>query len=222
MKLRFALAALAAFLLVPVARAQAPSGSAGTQPTAEATQGRVGILNFRQAIVNTAEGKQAQAELQSQFTPRQTELENLRKQIEDLQKRLRDGDRTLSDEEKARTARQIDQWTRLGQRKQEDLQEDLNAAQDEVLQRIGAKMLEVVDRYARENGYTLVIDVSTQASPVLFAAPSVNITQDIIRLYDQANPIKGGAQPAPTQPRPQPGQPRPQPQPPAPQKPPKQ
>lgn len=209
MKLRYAVAALAALLVVPAARAQAPGAGAAGQAPAEAA-GRVGILNFRGAIANTAEGKQAQAELQSQFAPRQTELENLRKQIDESQRRLREGERTLSDEEKVRMARQIDQWTRLGQRLQENLQEDVNVAQDEVFQRIGGKMLDVIDRFARENGYTLIIDVSGQASPVIYATPSINITQDIVRLYDQANPVKGAAAPAPAQQRPaQPGQTRP-------------
>ena len=222
MKLRLAAAALAALLLVSVAHAQGQpaSGTSSGSSAAEAAPGKIGIISFRQAIVNTAEGKQAQAELQSQFAPRQTELENLRKQIEEAQKRLNDGARTLSDEEKVRIARQIDQWTRLGQRKQQELQEDVEAAQDEVLQRIGGKMLDVIDRYARENGYTLIVDVSAQSSTVLFFAPAINITQDIIRLYDQAYPLKPGAQPAQPQPRPQPGQPKPQ-QPP-PQKPPQQ
>ena len=216
MKLRYAIAALAALLCLPAARAQAPSGGAAGQNPPEV--GRVGILNFRGAIANTAEGKQAQAELQSQFTPRQTELENLRRQIEEAQKRAREGERTLSDDEKLRLARQIDQWTRLGQRLQENLQEDVNVAQDEVFQRIGGKMLDVIDRYARENGYTLVVDVSGQASPVIYAAPTINITQDIVRLYDQANPVKGAAAPAQQRPA-QPGQPRPTP---PPQKPPQQ
>lgn len=209
MKLRYAVAALAALLVVPAARAQAPSTGAAGQAPAEAA-GRVGILNFRGAIANTAEGKQAQAELQSQFAPRQTELENLRKQIDETQRRLREGERTLSDEEKLRMARQSDQWTRLGQRLQENLQEDVNVAQDEVFQRIGGKMLDVIDRFARENGYSIIIDVSGQASPVIYATPSINITQDIVRLYDQANPVKGGAAPAPAQQRPaQPGQTKP-------------
>jgi outer membrane protein len=221
MKLRYAVAALAALLLAPAARAQAPSGA----PPADAGTGKVGILNFRAAIANTAEGKQAQAELQSQFAPRQTELENLRKQIDEAQNRLRTGERTLSDEERFRIQRQIEQWTRVGQRKQEDYQEDLNAAQEEVFQRIGSKMVEVIDRYSRENGLAFVLDASAMNVPfILFAAPQVNITQDIIRLYDQANPIRGAApapQQAPAQ-RPQPGQPRPQQQPPAGQKPPQQ
>jgi len=203
---------LAALLLAPAMGVLAQG--AGNSP-APATS-KVGVLNVRLAIVNTAEGKQASAELQSQFAARQNELENLRKQIEDLQSRLRSGERTLSDDEKTRLQRQGEIVARQFQRKQDELQEDTNAAQGEVVDRIGRKMLEVLDRYARENGYTAVFDTSGQNSPVIYASSQIDVTQDIIRLYDQAYPVKGGATP----PRPQPGTPKPQsqtPKPPQPQ-----
>ena len=204
MKAKYAVTALAALLLLPVAQGWAQGGAA--TPAADAGH-KVGTLNVRQAIVSTAEGKQASAELQSQFNPRQTELENIGKQIEDARTRGRQP--TISDDERNRLARQIDAWTRQYQRKQQDLQEDIEGAQNEVIQTIGGKMIEVLNRYARENGYSLVLDVSANTTPVLFAAPAVDVTQDIIRLYDQAHPLRTGAAPAPAQPRPQPGQARP-------------
>ena len=42
-------------------------------------------------LQSTGEGKQASGELQSQFSARQSELENLQKSIEDLQTRLSAG-----------------------------------------------------------------------------------------------------------------------------------
>lgn len=220
MNAKSAAAALAALLLVPAAQAQA-QGAGGATPPADTPSSRVGILNFRQAIFATAEGKQALAELQSQFTPRQTELENLNKEIEELRSRLRAGERTLSDEERGRLVRQGDQRSRLLQRKQSEMQEDANAAQEEIGERIGGRMFEIVRRYAQENAFSIIIDVSGQSASVLFASPQVDITQDIIRLFDQANPVKAASQPpAPAQPRPQPGQPRPQQQQPPAQKPP--
>lgn len=199
--------ALVALLLAPAAGALA-QGGASAPPAATS---KVGVLNVRQAIVSTAEGKQASAELQSQFSARQNELENLSKQIEDLRNRLRTGERTLSDEEKARLTRQGELMTRQLQRKQEELQEELNAAQGEVIERIGRKLLDVLDRYARENGFSVVFDTSVQSQPVIYAASQIDVTQDIIRLYDQAYPVKTASQPAPAQPRPQPGTPKPQP-----------
>ena len=202
---------LAALLLTPALGAWAQSAG-GNSPAAAAS--KVGVLNVRQAIINTAEGKQASAELQSQFASRQNELENLRKQIEDVQSRLRSGERTLSDDEKARLQRQGELLTRQFQRKQDELQEDMNAAQGEVVDRIGRKMLDVLDRYARENSYTAVFDSSSQNSPVIYASTQIDVTQDIIRLYDQAYPVKGGT-PPPVRPQtgtPKPPAPKPQPQ----------
>lgn len=213
MKFNYRALALAVLLAAPLFGAQAQGGGAAAPAT-----GKTGVLNVRQAIVSTAEGKQAQAELQSQFAPRQTELDGLNKQIEDLRNRLRACDRTCSDEEKVRLQREGEARTRQLQRKNDDLQEDLNAAQAEVIDRIGRKMLDILDRYARENGYTVVFDTSAQNTPVIYASNTVDVTQDIIRLFDQAYPVKGGA-PTPAQPRTPPGAARP-PQP-APKPPPK-
>lgn len=199
MKIRYAttaLAILAGLLLGPAARAQGGAGARSADPAPS----KVGVLNIQIAITSTAEGKQASAELQSQFAPRQAEVENLSKQIDELRNRLRAGASTLSDDEKARLAREGDQLTRSLQRKQQDFQDDSNEAQREVIDRIGRKLIDVLDRFAKENGYAVIIDTSAQNTPVLFAANQIDITQDIIRLYDQANPVKGAAQP--TQPRP--------------------
>jgi hypothetical protein len=80
-------------------------------------------------------------------------------------------------------------------------------------------MVDVLDRYARENGYMVILDSSAQNTPIMFASTNIDVTQDIVRLYDQAYPVKGGtsgstpAKPVAT--------PKPAPQPPA-QKPPQQ
>src|SRR5579871_6234486 len=181
-------AALAILCLAPV-RGLHAQGAAG----AAAAPTKIAVINVRNAIVATAEGKQAQAQLQSQFAPKQNELQNLQKQIEDLQRRMTDGARTLSDDEKAKMQREGEMLSRRLQRGNDDLNEELNAAQGEVVDSIGRKMLEVLDRYARENGYTVVLDTSAQGSPVIYASSSSDITQDIVRLYDQAYPVKGAS-----------------------------
>src|ERR1700730_4172828 len=110
MKIRTAATVVAALFLLPAAWAQTAgsSGTAHPAPAVDPVATKVGVLNVQAAITNTAEGKQAAAELQSQFSPRQTELENMQKQIQDLQNRLRTGSTTLSDEEKTRLQREGD------------------------------------------------------------------------------------------------------------------
>jgi outer membrane protein len=90
-----------------------------------------------------------------------------------------------------------------------EYQEDVNAAQADVIDRIGRKMVDVLDRYARENGYAVVLDSSAQSTPILYASTQIDVTQDIVRLYDQAYPVKAGAtpQPKPATPKPAASQP---------------
>jgi len=164
--------------------------------SAAGASGKIGVINVRQAIVTTSEGKQASSELQSQFAPRQTELENLNKQINDLKQRLSAGQSTLSQEEQVRLTRQGEVLARQLQRKQDEYQEDVNASQGEVIDKIGRKMIDVLDRYARENGYVAILDSSAQNTPILYASNQIDVTQDIIKLYDQAYPMKAGAAPA--------------------------
>jgi outer membrane protein len=187
MKIRFAVPALAALLMVPAVWAQTGGASAA------AASGKVSVIDVQVAISSTAEGKQAAAELQSQFAPRQTELGNLQKQMEDIQTRLRTGQTTLSDDEKARLTREGEQLQRTFQRKSQDAQDDFTEAQRELVDRIGRRMIDVLGKYSRDNGFTVILDRSGQTSPVIFAANAVDVTQDIIRLFDQSYPAKAAA-----------------------------
>jgi outer membrane protein len=188
----FRMTALAAAGLIGAVAANAQAAPASAAPAA----GKVGVLNVQAAIASTAEGKQASAELQSQFAARQTELETLNKQIDDLRKRLQAGQNTLSQEEQARLTRQGEGLAKQAQRKQEEYNEDVQAALGDVRERIGRKMLDVLDRYARENGYSAIFDTSSQAQVIIYASNQADVTQDIIRLFDQAYPVKASAAPA--------------------------
>jgi outer membrane protein len=175
----------------------------GTPAAGSSASSKVGVIDVRAAIVGTAEGKQASAELQSQFASRQTELENLNKQVNDLRQRLASGAGKLSPEEEARLTQQGQRLTQQLERKQTEYQEDVNAAQGEVIDKIGRKLVDVLDRYARENGYVAIFDSSAQNSPILYKSTQIDVTQDIVRLYDQAYPVKAAAT-APAQSRPAP------------------
>lgn len=194
------------FLAAPALWAQA-GGAAAPAAAAAPTPSKVAVINLQLAIVGTAEGKQASAEIQAQFAPRQTELQNLQKQIEDIQRRLQAGATTLSDEERARLTQEGTTLGRRYQRQNQDLQDDSNDVQQAEVNKIGQKMMAILDKFAKANGYSVVIDDSPtqQSNPVVFFANQVDITQQIIKLYDDAYPVKAAA-PAPAA---KPGAPKP-------------
>lgn len=194
----FALALVSSFAISPV-----------SAQTALAT-GKIGVINIQAAIGATAEGKKAANDLQSQFAARQQELQSLNKQVSDLQQRLNNGI-SLSDEERNRLTAE---GTRLSQRldrKNNEFQEDFNAAQADLINGIGQKMITVINRYAQEHGLSLVFNSSAQGTPILFASKTIEITQDIVNLYDQTYPVKGAAAAPPTKSTPAPATPAPKP-----------
>lgn len=204
MKIRLAITILAASLAVPAVWAQA--GGASASPA------KVGVLNMEVAITSTEEGKQAANELTAKFAPRQTELQNIQKQIQDIGTRLQTTSNTLSDDEKYRLSRESDTLTRNLQRKQTEARDDYQEAQQDLINTLGRKLMTVLDKYSRENGYAVVFDNSSQQTPVIYAAGAVDLTQDIIKLYDQNYPVKSAAakpaapaaaKPAPPKPQPQ-------------------
>jgi outer membrane protein len=49
-------------------------------------------------------------------------------------------------------------------------------------------MMAVIEKYAKDKGYSLILDVSNPNTPVLFASSAIDITQDIVTQYDQTSP----------------------------------
>jgi outer membrane protein len=192
MKIRTVVPVVAALLMTPALWAQTAATSAA--PT------KVGIINIQAAIMSTQEGKQASAEMQSQFAPRQAELQNLQKQIQDIQQRLQTGATTLSEQETERLTDQGQRLSRTLQRKQQDDQADLTDARQDAVNRIGRKMVAVLSKYAKEHGYSVILDTSSQQTPVIYASNRVDLTEEIIHLYDQAYPVKAAAKAAPKAP----------------------
>ncbi len=168
---RAAILAAACILSTAAAWAQAPAAAATSVSV------KVGVINFRAAVGNTAEGKLAEAELQSQIAPRRTEIENLNKQINDLRQRLQAGQGKISPDEEARLTREGQRLTTQLDRKNTEYQEDLNAALGDIFERIGRKMNDVLDRYGRENGFSVVFDSSAQSTPILYGqAPALTLS----------------------------------------------
>ena len=56
--------------------------------------------------------------------------------------------------------------------------------------------MDVIERYARENGFVAVFEYPAQSTSVVYASANIDITAEIIKLYDQAYPAKPGTAPA--------------------------
>jgi outer membrane protein len=174
-------------------------GATGLAQAQSATPTKIGIIHVQAAILGTKEGKKAGEDLNAQFGQRKADLEKKQASIDQLKDSLQKGSATMSDEAKNKIVRDIDSQTTALKRATEDAQADVEQAEGKIINELGAKLYAIVEKYARDNGYSMIIDVSQQNQPVWWASDSINITNEVIGLYDKAYPGGGAAtKPAPT------------------------
>ena len=149
-------------------------------------QAKVAIVNMQKAVIETAEIKKAQGEMEAKYRPRQAQMEKLNAEIRQLQQQLQSmaGKLTPSAEQ---------DLTIQGQRKQkemqrvgEDLQADVDRERNEILARTSQRMQEVVRKLADVKGLDVVVD----ANSTIFFKPALEITAESIAAYDKAYPAK--------------------------------
>jgi outer membrane protein len=157
------------------------------------TTGKVGVINIQSALVTTKDGQKAAGELDAKSQPKRKTIEGKQNEINGLKDQLQKGQNALSDTAKNDLIRTIDAKTKSLNRDMEDAQAELDQDQQKVLQELGGRMMAVIDKYAKDNGYNLILDVSSPQTPVLFASNTIDITKDIIDLYDKN--ATGGATP---------------------------
>lgn len=178
--IRMALTVLAFSMVMPAAFAQAA-------PTS------IAIINIQNAILATKDGEKARNEIKTRFEPRAKQMEGRMAEINGKRETLNKGANTMAAEQRDKLAKEIDDLQKKYQWDAEDMQQELNQAEQKFVSEIGNRMIQVIDEYAKSKNYAAVIDVSGQQSPVLWAAPGVDITQAVIEGYDRKF---GGAAPA--------------------------
>ena len=137
--------------------------------TAPAGPAKIAVIAFQVAVAQTNEGQRSFADLQRKYQPKQAELKALNDEIDTLTKQLQTQGDKLSDDERAARAKTIDDKKKQLQRNAEDDQNDMQNEMQELYSALASKVYDVLNDYAKQHGYTLVLDVSQQQSPVLYA-----------------------------------------------------
>lgn len=157
----------------------------------------------------TNEGQRDFQALEKKFEPKRAELQNANVDVENLKKQLTDQGAKLNESARSELMKNIENRQKVLQRNYEDAQADWNNQQNDIANRIGAKLLEVMEKYAAANGYAVVLDVGGQQSPVVWANASTNITKVVVDAYDAQSNVPApstaaapAARPAPSAARP--------------------
>lgn len=180
----------------PAATAPVPTGAASTAAP-QPIPAKVALIAFEQAVVGTNEGQRAVQEVSKKYEPRKAQIDGLASEVDSLKKQLQSAPATLSDEEKQTRLKNIDTKEKQLTRDAEDAQQAYNTDLQESYAKVAQKVSVTAKNYCQQNGFTLLLDVSNQASNVMWANQSTDVTQAIVEAYNKSS---GVAAPPPSAP----------------------
>jgi outer membrane protein len=140
---------------------------------AAAQQLRVGYVDMKQVLDNAPQVLAGREKLDLEFRPRNETIEFQERQVQTMEDRLQIGD--MAEDDRKRLDRELREMRRNVNRQKEDLRDELSFRRTEEVQKLEDQINLAVQEIARDNGYDLIL-----SSPVVYADPSLNITQLIL------------------------------------------
>ena len=142
---------------------------------AQAEELKIGVVNYTRLMQESPQAKAVQAQLRTEFAPKQQELQTQQQKLKGKEAELdRDGP-TMSAEQRTEAERQL----RDGQRKLSEAvneyQDDVNARQNAEMSKLSKVLVDEVQTYAQAQKFDLVL-----AEGVIFANPTIDITAPIL------------------------------------------
>src|SRR6185369_4944768 len=97
---------------------------------------------------------------------------------DDIQKRMA----VLNDDEKGKLGEEYDKQVREARRAKEDAQREFDKARAQIENDMMTKFRTVIEKFAKDNGYDLVLDAGT----LLYISQKAYITTEVIQLADKS------------------------------------
>jgi outer membrane protein len=216
MKRTFALVLLLASGMILSAAAQTQAAAAPAAGPV-AVPAKIAVIAFQLAVAQTNEGQRDFGDLQKKYAPKEAALKTLSDEVDNLTKQLQAQGASLSEGERANRAKVIDDKKKQLDRESEDARNDFQTDMQDMYNALASKVYDVMQSYAEQQGFTLILDISQQQTPVLFASNGSNITKQVIDAYNLKSGVPApppaaaapGSQAAPRPAAPKPAAPRP-------------
>jgi Skp family chaperone for outer membrane proteins len=144
---------------------------------------KIAIINSQKAFETSLEGKKALGQLQDLDTRIKGELQKQDDAIRLLENRLNTGRLTMTNDALLGIQADIDKKTTDRKRYEEDKTREAQQLSTNLIQKIRVEMVAVIEALAKERGLELVLDTAT--SGVVTASPTIDVTDEVVRRYDQ-------------------------------------
>lgn len=143
-----------------------------------APTGRIGFVNTERILKESAPAKAAQARLESEFSKRDKDLQDMAARIKALSQKLDKDGPVMSDGDRSNAQQQLADLNRDFQRKQREFSEDLNARRNAALAAVLDKANKVVKEVAEKGNYDIIFQEA------VYVNPRIDITDQVLKVLD--------------------------------------
>ncbi len=150
--------------------------------TSAFAQTKIAVVDLEVAMAGSVAGKKATAEITAEFEKAQAKAQKIASEIEAISKEVEAQRSVLSQDAIQKKMADAQRKSTELERLEKDTQEDLQRRQMLAVNSIIPGMREVIKEYSEKNKIDLVIEAKEAGT--LYANPSLDITNDIIKLYD--------------------------------------
>ncbi len=149
--------------------------------SAQAQQINIAYLDSQRILSDSLPVKQMLAKLKQDFEKRVNDLQDMEARVKNAQAKLEKDSQVMSDADRAKASRDLNDMAKEFQRKQRELQEDINQRRNEEYEVVLQRVSKVVKQVAEENKYDLVV----QAAGTAYFNPRIDITDKVLKALNK-------------------------------------
>jgi outer membrane protein len=136
---------------------------------------RIGFVNTERLLRDAAPAKAAQQKLESEFSRRDKELQDIGARLKSMAERLERDAAVMSESDRQRRQREYADLEKDFQRKQREFREDLNQRRNEELAQVIERANQVIRQIAEQEKYDVILQEA------VYASPRIDITEKVLR-----------------------------------------
>ncbi len=162
------------------------AGVGWAQTSSSSRNLKIGFVDSLAVLYGTQEGQQEIARVEQFIEEKQKEYDSRREELGKQQQQFQAQQRTLNPQTQAEMQRKLENEDRALRRFQEDIQLEMNTRRDDLLGKVGEKIQGIINEYAQKQNFGAIF---LRSEAQVYVAPSLDFTQEIIRLYNERYPV---------------------------------
>lgn len=145
---------------------------------------RIGYVDVQRVVSESAAGKRAYAEIESQVKQKQEQVNREGQKLKAQQQALEKEQLTLTDAQKRAKQREFEKKVQAYQQLAATAQRELSDLEAERTNKVITDIRSVIREVAQQEKLLLVLQKNEQLQPVLYAADGPDLTDKVIKAYD--------------------------------------